>query len=61
VSYDSGPSQASGLGTQTADASGKVSWSWTVGRNTKTGEWPIEIACFKGERDGTLSTSFRVR
>lgn len=61
VTYDSGPSQASGLGNQTADASGKVTWSWTVGRTTKAGTWPIEIACFKGERDGTLKLSLRVR
>lgn len=61
VTYDSGPSQASGLEGQTADASGKVTWSWTVGRNTKAGTWPIDIACFKGERDGTLQLTFKVR
>ena len=61
VTYDSGPSTASGLDGQTADASGKVTWTWTVGRNTKAGTWPIDIACFKGERDGTLHLTFRVR
>ena len=61
VTYDSGPSQAAGLEATTSDASGKATWSWTVGRNTKAGEWPIEVACFKGERDGTLSFTFRVR
>ena len=61
VTYDSGPSQASGLEDQTADASGKATWSWTVGRNTKAGAWPIDIACFKGERDGTLHLTFKVR
>ncbi len=61
VTYDSGPSQASGLDDQTADAAGKASWSWTVGRNTKAGTWPIDIACFKGERDGTLHLTFKVR
>lgn len=61
VTYDSGPSHASGLDGQTADAAGKVTWTWTVGRNTKAGTWPIDIACFKGERDGTLHMTFRVR
>ncbi|MBI2780685.1 MAG: hypothetical protein HYX55_02665 [Chloroflexi bacterium] len=61
VTYDSGPSQASGLEAQTADAAGKVTWSWTVGRTTKAGTWPIEIACFKGERAGTLKLTFAVR
>lgn len=61
VTYDSGPSQASGLEGRTADAAGKVTWSWTVGRNTIAGTWPIDIACFKAERDGTLHTTFRVR
>jgi hypothetical protein len=61
VTYDSGPSQASGLEGQTADAAGKVTWSWTVGRNTIAGTWPIDIACFKGERDGTLQLTFKVR
>jgi hypothetical protein len=61
VTYDSGPSQASGLEGKSADAAGKVTWSWTVGRNTKPGTWPIDIACFKGERDGTLHLTFKVR
>jgi len=61
VTYDSGPSQASGLDAQTADASGKATWTWTVGRTTKAGTWPIEITCFKGERTGRLSLTFRVR
>jgi hypothetical protein len=61
VTYDSGPSKASGLADQTADAAGKVTWSWTVGRTTKAGTWPIDIACFKGERDGTLALTFKVR
>jgi hypothetical protein len=32
-----------------------------VGRNTKAGTYPIAIACFKGERDGTLQLTFKVR
>lgn len=61
VTYDSGASQASGLEGKSADAAGKVTWSWTVGRNTIAGTWPIDIACFKGERDGTLRLTFKVR
>lgn len=61
VTYDSGPSDASGLGAMTADGAGTVTWSWTVDRNTATGTYPIDIICFKGERAGSLSLSFKVR
>lgn len=61
VEYDSGPSKASGLVEKTADASGDVSWTWTVGQTTKVGKWPITVTCFKGERQGTLETSFEVK
>ena len=61
VEYDSGPSQASGLVEKTADASGDVSWSWTVGQTTKAGKWPITVTCFKADRQGTLETTFEVR
>ncbi len=37
VSYKSGPSHASGLGPQTASASGVVSWTWKVGSTTTYG------------------------
>jgi hypothetical protein len=61
VEYESGPSQASGLGEKTADADGAVSWTWTVGQTTKLGTWPITVTCFKAERQGTLETSFEVK
>jgi hypothetical protein len=60
VEYDSGPSQASGLVEKTADASGDVSWTWTVGQTTKTGKWPITVTCFKADRQGVLRTTFEV-
>ena len=61
VEYDSGPSSASGLVEKTADASGDVSWSWTVGQTTKAGKWPITVTCFKADRLGTLQTTFEVK
>jgi hypothetical protein len=60
VEYDSGPSTAAGLGDKTAGSSGKVSWSWTVGRNTARGSYPITIYCTKGDAAGTLSLTFKV-
>ena len=60
VEYGSGPSQAAGLGEKTADASGGVSWSWTVGQTTKPGRYPITVTCFKAERQGTLELSIEV-
>lgn len=61
VTYDTGPSEAAGLEGKTADGAGKVTWSWTVGLNTATGRYPIDVSCFKGERQGSLSLSFKVR
>jgi hypothetical protein len=61
VEYDSGPSQAAGLGEKTADADGAVSWTWTVGQTTKEGKYPITVTCFKAERQGTLETTFEVK
>ena len=61
VRYTSGASSAAGLEHQTADTSGTASWTWTVGRNTLTGTYPINIHCFLGERDGTIGLTFTVR
>lgn len=61
VRYTSGKSTAAGLEDQTADASGKATWTWTVGRTTLTGRYPINVHCFLGERDGTIGLTFQVR
>jgi hypothetical protein len=60
VEYESGPSQASGLSTRTADAKGVAAWSWTVGRTTTPGSWPITVECSKDGHDGTLALTFDV-
>ncbi len=61
VTYDTGPSDAAGLEAKTADDAGRVTWSWTVSPTTAKGTYPIDIACFKGERNGALSLAFKVR
>jgi len=43
--YKSGPSTAAGLGPKTADASGRVSWTWKVGSRTTPGTWGITVTC----------------
>ena len=48
VVYKSGPSTAQGLGATTANGSGAVSWTWTVGARTTTGSWPVTVACSTG-------------
>ena len=60
VEYDSGPSQASGLVEKTASEAGDLTWTWSVGRTTKVGKWPVTVTCFKGDREGTLETSLEV-
>jgi competence protein ComEC len=47
VYYKSGPSQAAGLDSKKADASGIVAWSWKVGTRTTPGTWPIYVTCDK--------------
>lgn len=57
VYYKSGPSSASGLSPKNADASGMVSWTWTVGARTTPGTWPIDVTC----GGITQSTTFTVK
>lgn len=57
VVYKSGLSQARYLGAATADASGRVSWTWLVSGNTTPGEWAWE-AEYSG---GSLQRSFEVQ
>lgn len=61
VEYNSGPSTAAGLGAKKASNSGTVTWKWKVGGRTAKGEYPIFITCTKGDREGSATTSFRVR
>ena len=61
VTYDTGPSEDAGLGPKTADGEGRVSWSWTVDTTAAKGTYPIDITCFKGERLGSLTLTFKVR
>jgi competence protein ComEC len=57
VYYKSGPSEASGLGPKTADASGMVSWTWKVGASTTAGTWRIVVNC----NGVTKETTFTVQ
>ncbi|MCX6056550.1 MAG: hypothetical protein NTW69_00115 [Chloroflexi bacterium] len=57
VYYKSGPSSASGLGPQTADSTGQVSWTWKVGARTTSGSWRIVVYC----GSATQETYFEVR
>jgi hypothetical protein len=52
----SGPSEARGLGPKRA-VNGRVEWTWTVGRNTTGGTWPIYVECGS---TGIAKTKFRV-
>ncbi|MFD2327849.1 hypothetical protein ACFSR7_01205 [Cohnella sp. GCM10020058] len=56
VVYKSGLSQARHLGAATADASGRVSWTWLVSGNTTPGEWEWEASYARG----SLAQTFEV-
>src|SRR5579864_4210399 len=60
VYYKSGASRAQGLVPETANAQGRVVWTWRVGTPTTPGTWPIIVSCSLGSRQGRLETSFDV-
>jgi len=43
IRYSSGYGTADGLGVQTVNDEGFVSWRWRVGGRTALGNWPITI------------------
>lgn len=55
VYYSTRKSEAGGLGAKTAKT---ITWSWTVGSNTRPGTWPVKIDCGKS---GKAQTSVTVR
>lgn len=61
VRYKSGPSKASGLTRATADDTGAVGWTWTVGSRTTPGTWPITVTCRCGSATASLAVTFTVR
>jgi hypothetical protein len=60
VTYSTVVSEAKGLTRKTADQKGIATWAWTVGSNTQTGTWPIEVTCTAGERVGIKTVDFAV-
>lgn len=60
VRYKSGYSTAAGLYAKTADASGMVAWTWTVGVRTTPGTWPIYVTAEKNGETARLETTFVV-
>lgn len=61
VRYKTGLSTAAGLTRKTADAAGRVGWTWRVSTTATPGKWPITVACSTSDRQGTLETAFVVR
>jgi hypothetical protein len=45
VTYNSGVSQAQGLGPKTANEAGVVLWTWQIGGNTAFGTYPVDVTC----------------
>ncbi len=48
VRYKSGNSVSKHVGTQTADASGHVEWTWLVSGNTTPGQWEVVVTTSDG-------------
>lgn len=60
VYYKSGPSKATGLSPKDADGAGRVSWTWTVGRNTTPGNWRIVVTASLSGAAAQAETTFEV-
>lgn len=58
VWYPSGPSTASGLEPKTADASGRVTWSWRVGTRTTPGTHRIVVTATLLGKSVSKQTTF---
>jgi hypothetical protein len=61
VYYKSGPSEAQGLGPQTADSNGNCSWSWKVGSSTTPGTWRIVVTSSLDGQSVSKEIPFEVR
>ena len=61
VRYSTGYSHAQGLGAKTAPASGKLTWTWEVGKSTHPGTWPVTVTCTKGSKSGTVTRKMTVK
>jgi competence protein ComEC len=61
VYYKSGASQAAGLGPQTANSNGDVTWSWKVGSRTTPGTWRIVVTAKLNEQSISTEIPFEVR
>jgi len=58
VRYASGWSKAGGLESKTAGTDGRLSWTWTVGPSTSSGEWTVRVTCQPG---GSMDWPFVVQ
>lgn len=56
VVYNDVPSRDSGLAAKKADDYGVVTWSWTVGKMTPVGQWPIQTNCARNGKSAVFKT-----
>jgi competence protein ComEC len=61
VYYKSGPSEAAGLGPQTAGSDGTATWQWKVGDRTASGAWRIVVTAGAGGQEESAEIPFEVR
>ncbi len=61
VRYKSGPSHAAGLGEQTANDQGSVTWRWKVGTSTTPGTWRIVVSAAANGDKTSLELPLEVR
>jgi hypothetical protein len=60
VEYESGYSEAKGLGDKRANGDGIVTWRWLVGIAANRQKVPVAISCKSGDRTGQVETAYNV-
>jgi hypothetical protein len=61
VLYESGESEAKGLGPKKADSSGDVAWAWNVGVNPNPQTALVTVTCEANGRTGIVAADLTVR
>ncbi len=61
VHYKSGLSHAAGLGQQTANDEGLVTWRWKVGTSTTPGTWRIVVSAAANGEEASIQVPLEVR
>jgi hypothetical protein len=61
VRSPAGVVRTAGIRPKKALASGRIVWTWRVGKTMRPGTWTVAVDCLLGDRLGRAETRFTVR